>query len=86
MLARESIKSKVVTLKAKIRARGMSMKPTGLSIVGLTGLSVGLLALVTWLYFSQGATGEDIGQSKPAPFIPSEAISPHQAVAFPTDI
>ena len=62
------------------------MKRIGLSIVGLTGLSVGLLALVTWFYFSQGATGDDTDLIQPEPFVPSEAISPHQAVAFPTDI
>lgn len=59
-----------------------------ISRIGITGLSVGILALIAWLYFIQGAAGDHTKeiQQEPESFIPSETISPHQAVAFPTDI
>ncbi len=64
------------------------MKRNGISIIGLTGISIGIIALIFWLRFSQIAIGDNAEQiqSEPEPFIPSETILPDQAVAFPTDI
>ena len=64
------------------------MKQRGISLIGLTGLTIGILALVTWLHAIQPADGEndDPIRKEPEPFTPSESISAHQAVAFPTDI
>ena len=66
------------------------MRRRGISIIGLTGISLGLIALLVWLRFSQVAIGDNAEQVQtelePEPFIPSESISPDQAVAFPTDI
>ena len=64
------------------------MRRRGISIIGLTGISIGLVALLVWLRCSQVAIGDNADQIKiePEPFIPSEAILPDQAVAFPTDI